>query len=164
MIEFLACLLACTVSSSLRAVPLLAVDFGSRLGCVAMLCIVGCDADGLQTIPVSGQVTFNGGPCPAEGTIAFSPVATEGGAPRRPATARFGRDGQFSVTSFEEGDGLLPGRYVPIITCWLGQPSNDDPTSYERLNAVPSDYKPGEIVVDRTNKSLTVQFNVPKKK
>jgi hypothetical protein len=115
------------------------------------------------TIPVSGKITFAGGPCPAEGTIVFSPVAVEHGRPRRPGIAQFAPDGVFQVTSFREGDGLIPGRYQPIVSCWKGEPKNDDPSSFERLNHVPRNYKPDEVLVSRAGGPVAVSLDVPKK-
>jgi hypothetical protein len=126
--------------------------------------VAGCDSSSTQTVPVSGQVRFGGGPCPADGTISFSPVAAEDGVPRRPGIARFKTDGRFTVTSFNEGDGLVPGTYTPIISCWLGEPSNRDPQSFDKLNAVPSNFKPETIVVKPSSDPISVEINVPKKK
>jgi hypothetical protein len=69
----------------------------------------------------------------------------------------------FYVTSFHEGDGLVPGRYQPIVSCWNGEPRNDDPSSFERLNCVPKNFKAREIVVASNDKNVTVSFDVPKK-
>ena len=124
----------------------------------------GCGSNQRITVPVSGHITFGGGACPAEGTIVFSPVAVEKGLPRRPGTARFQEDGDFTVTSFREGDGLIPGRYRPIVSCWEGEPSNSDPSSFERLNYVPKDYKADEIVVESSMAAVKVKLDVPKKK
>jgi hypothetical protein len=123
----------------------------------------GCADDGQATIPVSGQITFQGGPCPVEGTITFSPVAVEEGVSRRPGTARFQKDGIFRITSFKEGDGLLPGRYLPLVSCWKGQPDNSDPSSFERLNLIPGNFKADEVVVDRSAPDVKVQIDIPKK-
>jgi hypothetical protein len=117
-----------------------------------------------MTVPVSGRITFSGADCPAEGTIVFSPVAVEKGLPRRPGTAQFRQDGVFTVTSFRQGDGLIPGRYRPIISCWKGEPRNDDPSSFERLNYVPTNFKADEIIVSRSDTTVEVKVDVPKKK
>src|SRR5690349_630988 len=68
------------------------------LGLLLLALSAGCSGDQPITVPVSGHITFAGGPCPAEGTIVFSPVAVEKGLPRRPGTARFQSDGAFTVT------------------------------------------------------------------
>jgi hypothetical protein len=129
-----------------------------------VLACMGCGAEGESTIPVYGRITFDGGPCPAEGTIAFSPISVEEGVPRRPGTAEFKQDGKFQATSFRPGDGLLPGTYRALISCWTGEPSNKDPSSYERLNCVPRDYIPEEIVVDRSAEEIEITIDVPPKK
>jgi hypothetical protein len=134
--------------------------------CVGLMLIIacgGCSSEKPLTVPVSGRITFGGGACPAEGTIVFSPVAVEKSLPRRPGTARFQQDGAFTVTSFREGDGLIPGRYHPMISCWKGEPRNDDPSSFERLNNVPSNFKADEVVVSRSDAAIEVNVDVPKK-
>ena len=137
--------------------------FTACVGLIAMFGCGGCSSDQPVTVPVSGRITFGGGACPAEGTIVFSPVAVEKNLPRRPGTARFQQDGAFTVTSFREGDGLIPGRYRPIISCWKDEPRNDDPSSFERLNYVPSDYKADEVVVSSAGAAVMVKIEVPKK-
>jgi hypothetical protein len=127
------------------------------------IAIAGCGSKQPITVPVSGYITFGGGACPAEGTIVFSPVAVEKGLPRRPGTAEFRLDGAFTVTSFREGDGLIPGRYQPIVSCWKGEPRNDDPSSFERLNYVPKNYKAEEVNVVQSDNAAVVKLDVPKK-
>jgi hypothetical protein len=141
------------------------ISIRTTLGMGLLLSAVsaGCGRDQPVTVPVSGHITFAGGPCPAGGTIVFSPVAVEKGLPRRPGTARFQPDGAFTVTSFREGDGLIPGHYRPIISCWKGEPGNDDPSSFERLNNVPKNYQPDEVVVEPSAPEVVVRLDVPKK-
>lgn len=117
-----------------------------------------------MTVPVTGKVTFDHGPCPAEGTIAFSPISVDEGLPRRPGTAQFGKDGIFHATSFRNGDGLVPGRYRAIVSCWMGEPNNDDPSSYEKMNYIPRSYKPQEFVVDRSAGAVEIAIDIPPKK
>jgi hypothetical protein len=138
-----------------RFIVLIAVTLPTMVG--------GCSDKQSMTVPVTGRITFGGGECPAEGTIVFSPVAVEKGLPRRPGTAKFKPDGAFTVTSFHEGDGLIPGNYRPIINCWKGEPLTDDPSSFERLNYVPSNFKAKEIVVAPAGDALVVTLDVPKK-
>jgi hypothetical protein len=131
---------------------------------VALALASGCgQGNGLETVPVHGKITFARGPCPKEGSISFTPVSVEEGLPRRPGRARFDVEGVFDVTSFRDGDGLIPGKYVAIVTCLKGQPSYSDPNSYEKLSYVPADYRP-EIVVEKGASSQEVSLDVPKKK
>jgi hypothetical protein len=132
---------------------------------IAMLAAcIGCGQHGLPTVPVSGRVTFSHGPCPAVGSIAFSPISTGEGMPRRPGTATFAADGVFQATSFKSGDGLLPGRYRAIVSCWTGEPTSADLSSFERFNSVPRNYQPQEFVVESGAKSLELAIDVPLKK
>jgi hypothetical protein len=133
------------------------------IACMLPIMASGCSEKQSMTVPVTGRITFGGGECPTAGTIVFSPVDVEKGLPRRPGTATFKADGAFTVTSFHEGDGLIPGHYRPIVNCWKGEPRNDDPSSFERLNYVPSNFKAKEIVVAAAGDSLVVMLDVPKK-
>jgi hypothetical protein len=141
---------------------------GPGLACcvvfTVLLTCASCESKEHSTIRVKGKVTFAGGPCPAGGTIAFSPVKVEAGTPRRPGTAEFLTDGEFEATSFSPGDGLLPGRYRAIISCWKGEPSNKDPGSFERLNNIPRDYQPVEFDVDNSATVVDLTLDVPLKK
>ncbi len=129
-----------------------------------LIACLGCGTERLPTVPVRGKVTFGGGPCPAEGTITFTPVSVEEGLPRRPGTAEFRTDGRFAATSFTPGDGLLPGRYRANISCWQGEPSSYDPSSFDRLNYVPKNYDPEEFVVEPSGDAVTLTLDVPLKK
>jgi hypothetical protein len=85
----------------------------SRSGCLAAFALVpflvGCG--GVRPAKVTGILTLNGQP--VEGaTVQFVPVK-EGG---RPATGLTKADGGFSLTTFEDQDGALPGEYKVVIT------------------------------------------------
>jgi hypothetical protein len=112
---------------------------------------------------VSGRVTFNGGPPPAVGHITYALVPGTGaeGLPYRPGNAPFGADGQFVVTSFAEGDGLLPGSYTVRITCLSGPPSLGP---LEGLSYVPLDWAPEKLVITGDEESVAVEYDVPPKK
>jgi len=110
-------------------------------------------------VPVQGKVTFDGGPPPAEGGIFFAPVEVAAGLPRRPGMARFGMDGQFTVTSFSGGDGLVPGTYRVNVECWKVPPTMETPgESY-----VADDYHPADVKVAPDAGSVDVPLDVRKK-
>lgn len=101
---------------------------GSRLltSCTLSVVLIGCGGAALpETVRLTGQVTFDDGPCPASGTVYFTPVGASKGLPMRPATAEFGTDGMFSVKSFEGKEGLIPGKYLIRIDCWETPPNFD---------------------------------------
>jgi len=131
---------------------------------IAGSCSVGCGGDRLPLVPVSGRVTFDGGPCPRNGTILFVQVPGTGvaGMPNRPARAAFGTDGRFAATSFTDADGLLPGRYQVTVSCLDGEPGPDRPR--EQISFVPLDYRPEELVVAAGQGAIEVNFDVPPKK
>jgi hypothetical protein len=122
----------------------------------------GCRDSGIRTVPVSGKVTFVGGPPPKNGTIIFSPTKVDEGLPNRPGRAQFDKDGLFTVTSFQKGDGLLPGTYHPNVSCWKGNPDSNDPSSFERLNYVPKDFRPEPITVSADADEVNVVINIPR--
>jgi hypothetical protein len=132
---------------------------------VAAMVIAGCGGgNNLPLIPVSGRVTFDGGPCPAEGSVTFMPVDVAPGLPRRPGIGKFKTDGRFVATSFREGDGLIPGHYAVSITCYQGLPDPDSRDPFGDINFVPGDYRPDDLVVDAGSGPIEVNYSVPPKK
>ena len=126
-------------------------------------CSVGCGgSETVSVVPVYGKVTIGGDAPGKDGSVTFTVVEPAEGFPRRPATATFAADGSYEATSFEPGDGLVPGKYVAVIQCYDGTPTDDDPTSFDRLNVVPKTYRP-EVNVDPAADSVEANFDVPPK-
>lgn len=69
--------------------------------------LVGC-GEGSETIVVTGIVTHNSDPL-ADADVSFIP--TEG----RPAYGRTDSTGRFTLTTFDEGDGAMPGKHTVTI-------------------------------------------------
>lgn len=129
-----------------------------------MLC--GCGSgDQLQMVPVNGIVTFDGQPCPADGRVGFTPLESTPGLPRRPGAGTFGVDGQFVVTSFEKGDGLVPGRYLVRVRCYSG-PITDmtSDSMLDDLSYIAKGYKSEELIVEVGNEPIVLNLDVPLKK
>lgn len=126
----------------------------------------GCGGGGLATVPVSGAITFDGGPPPEVGTISFTPLDVAEGLPRRPAVARFDAEGKFEVTSFQPGDGLLPGTYLAEVKCERG--GGGELVDMRNPKADPSyvakSYKPEQFVVEMDGDPIEAHFDVPLKK
>lgn len=81
----------------------------------ALLLCVGCGGGSegrLPTSPVTGTVSVDGKPI-AGAAITFHPVEEEG---TRPAFATTNDDGEFSLTTYDDGDGAVPGEYEISIT------------------------------------------------
>ncbi len=113
------------------------------LGAIAAAgCGSGVEAEkGL--IPVSGQVTLNGGPWPRPGQISFIPTKAGSSTDTASVTsiAPFGVDGSFTVRH-EGSNGLKPGTYWIAVDCPEGEPSM--PLLGQKVadsNAVPKKYR-----------------------
>ncbi len=90
------------------------------------LCLMGCgNSNRPKTIPVTGTITFGGGPWPKPGEIYFTCVEPEAGFPRKPGLAQFDTNGAFVAGSFTEKDGLVPGTYRMSVECWEVRPNMD---------------------------------------
>ncbi len=127
------------------------------------LVAVGCGRSGdAAVVPVRGKVTIAGAAPAKDVRMTFTVVEPAEGYPRRPGTAKVAADGSFVATSYEEGDGLVPGTYHAVIKYFEQEPNDEDPTSYDRLNLVPKDYRP-EVVVDKSAGSVEANFDVPVK-
>ena len=75
-----------------------------------MASLSGCGRGGPDqpdTVKVSGKVTFNGEPL-TTGQVAFVPENPQSG---RPAFGMIDTTGAYVMSTFEDGDGLIPGRY-----------------------------------------------------
>ncbi|NLE37617.1 MAG: DUF4198 domain-containing protein [Pirellulaceae bacterium] len=64
--------------------------------------MIGCGDGRPRRVPVSGQVLIDGEPL-THGQIRLTPANA------RPATAEIAPDGRFTLTTFDEGDGVVPG-------------------------------------------------------
>lgn len=131
---------------------------------VAALPLLGCGDSGLPMVKVKGQVTFDGGPCPAVGSISFQPLEVAEGLPLRPGNATFDTDGYYSASSFGEGDGLVPGRYRIKVRCDSGTPNPASRTPWEDITYIAPGYKPGEIEVVEGAGAQTHDLDIPLKK
>lgn len=89
---------------------------------------------------------------PAAGSVFFTPIETIGGHPQRPAVADFGVDGNYSVSSYADVEGLFPGIYEAHIHCWKVPPTMSGPPPRSHL---PAKYGKG----DTSGVKLTVEEN-----
>jgi len=98
----------------------------------AGLLFAGCgpgaegDAGRKPLFKVNGKITMSGGPV-ANAMVSFSPKN------KQPvATGRTNTDGQFTLTTYDPGDGAAEGDYVVLVTKELAAPptasGGHDPT------------------------------------
>lgn len=154
--------------SMLVAFPCCLLSFASRLStsflplvtCLSALVFLSgcCGPSRPTTIPISGTITFNGSPPPAEGAIYFAPITAAEGFDKRPGRARFDTSGKFSVTSFEDGDGLIPGTYSVQIECWKTAATMEAPFSESH---VPEGFNAPTLEVPTSGGSQTYNVDVP---
>jgi hypothetical protein len=124
---------------------------------IFVLAVVGCGRRGPEIVPVEGRITFNGGAWPKPGAIYFTLDPSEKTEFDRPASGVFDTDGNVTnITSFKEGDGLIPGKYRVAIECWatpprMGgpQPKSHVPQRYHSpaTSGLVVSVKPGQRVV-----------------
>ena len=129
------------------------------------LLIAGCRPAGPETVPVSGKITFGGGEWPKPGMLYFTPIKPAQGLPSRPGRARFDIDGDFTVTTFDKGDGLIPGAYKVGVECWEVPPQMDSPQAAKSY--VPTKYQSPitsglEVTVEPRQRSVKLRFAVPR--
>lgn len=85
------------------------------LGVVALIGLFtagGCERDA-RPVPMEGVLTFEGKPL-AKARVQFTPVASG-----RPAFGLTDEEGRFRLTTYEAGDGALPGSYKVTVTHYL---------------------------------------------
>jgi hypothetical protein len=136
-----------------------------RFRCLTALAVLGLAALGCGTpekplTPVSGRVTYAGGDWPMVGYITFTPVESPGDTPARPGSGKFQPDGNFVVGSYKPGDGLMPGRYSISVSCF----DVNSTKPREEAEFVPKDFRPDELVIEKGQDAVELNFDVPKKK
>ncbi|MBT5017515.1 MAG: carboxypeptidase regulatory-like domain-containing protein [Planctomicrobium sp.] len=119
--------------------------------------LMGCSGDKSPdrpaTTPTTGVVTYNGDPIEGA-TVTFKP-----GAEGKAAFGKTDAEGKFAITTFEGGDGAIPGSYTISVTKMEEIESNavsmDDPNydptieEPEPKNLLPEKY------ADATKSGLT---------
>jgi len=73
--------------------------------------VLGCGGNTANTVPVEGSLHWDDGKPIAEASIRF--VAAPGG---RDANGYTNAEGAFSLNTFTQGDGAVPGSYSVVIT------------------------------------------------
>jgi len=110
------------------------------LACLlSFVILTGCGGgteatDRPATVEVTGQVTYNGGP--VEGAmVTFKSSSPDG----RGATGRTDESGNFQLTTFESGDGAIPGSYGVTVakTVTEGQLSDEETNAYYERGQTP---------------------------
>ena len=81
---------------------------------LSLSCVAGC-GNSPATFPVRGQVVFSdGSSLPTSGQVIFESVELD---PPISAKGFFETDGQFELTRFKGGDGVVAGDYKVAVIC-----------------------------------------------
>jgi hypothetical protein len=103
---------------------------------IAVGVLVGCGSPGTApTLPASGTLLYNGEPA-KDAKVIFTPKTG------RPATGKTDEDGRFVLSTFEPGDGAVPGNHLVTISDlkrnWNDEKSKSRfPSPYERTDTTP---------------------------
>jgi hypothetical protein len=104
----------------------------------AALLTVGCSGDRLATAPVTGTVYLDDKPL-ADALLTFMP---ERGQTANGVTAA---DGKFTLTTYREGDGAIPGRHLVMVSKHENPPPKKATTSTGNPLALPP--PPGKSLI-----------------
>lgn len=117
-----------------------------------------------DTVPVTGSVSYRGQPL-TKGDVQMVPLEIAAGKTRRPATATIDANGQFTMSTFKLGDGMVPGKYGVAIVAIRRYPNLMDPNDKPEY-AVPVRYVDPKtsgliaIIPDQTSKPVQLEFNL----
>ena len=91
-------------------------QYAASLTLGVLVLVLGCGSPGtVPTAEVTGTVTYNGAPV-ADASVGFIPASG------RPASGITDASGKFTLSSFGEGDGAVPGQHKVAITPNASQP------------------------------------------
>jgi hypothetical protein len=133
---------------------------------LAALLPSGCGPKGPEIVPVEGTITFGGGPWPTAGVVYFTLDPSATGTAGHPALGKFDLDGKLTVTTFQKGDGLMPGKYKLAVECWEVPPQMNSPIPAKSY--VPERYQSAvasglAVSVEPGQRVVHLQLDVAKK-
>lgn len=124
---------------------------------------LGCASENRPaTVPVMGTVKWNGEPL-TQGTVAFVP---QDSSQPTPASGTIDSDGNFSLTTFKENDGAIPGDYNIAVYLYEGA---DPAAKKEGTKVLPEKYYKASTsgltaTVSREEKQVVVDLEVEGKR
>lgn len=119
---------------------------------MALGLLAGCgrDSSQMETVAVSGVVTFKGQPL-SGATLFFVPDK----GPR--AQAESDKDGKFRVMTYRPGDGAVPGDFKITVAKYVPDPATANTHTPGSINEVPEKYN------NPTSSGLTAKVEKGKK-
>jgi hypothetical protein len=107
--------------------------------CVSLACLLsalGCGPKSGDLVPVSGRVTWEGAAV-TTGNITFVPAQS---AESRPSTGQIQSDGTYQMSTFQQADGVPPGKYRVAIDSTPPPPVETMPGQDLPRGPVPASY------------------------
>jgi hypothetical protein len=126
--------------------------------CLASTCLwvvfSGCGGSNeYETTPVSGVVTCQGKPV-GNATVNFTPLLDASRAPGqrgRPALGLTDKDGRFTLTTYNDGDGAIVGKHTVTVRLNIDESSG-------KAAAFACQNSEQEVTVDRKTKEYKIDF------
>jgi hypothetical protein len=112
---------------------------GLVLALTVVAAVSGCgggDPYAVKTVSAAGTATYQGKPV-SKGTILFQPVDEKG----RPASGTI-EDGKFTLTTYREGDGAVPGKHKVAVVVTEEKKTKDGDTTVKYI--IPERYASAE--------------------
>ena len=126
---------------------------------VTMLACGGCGHSGPETVGIQGNLTFAEGKTPPHCVVYFQPKKAAEGLPLRPAHGKVDEQGRFIVTSFNRGDGLVPGTYGVSVEHHKLKPGGDP---LREDGWVRHTTQLDDLTIEPGSKTVEANYNVPK--
>lgn len=130
--------------------------------CLILLAAIGCGSDQLRVYPVSGKVSFAGKPMEGGGAIALIPTDGQNG---KAAGGVIDEEGNYTLSTYAEGDGSIPGKFRVIITQTAVEEPEATPDGEAPRESVPF-LSPDKLIPavysDFKNSPLTVEIKTEK--
>ena len=124
--------------------------------CSLLLVLPACGGSGVNTVPVTGRVTYRGSPLKC-GTITFSPEDKTTG---RAAWGTIDAEGNYALTTIRANDGALPGEYRVAVLSFI--PGTETALSRGKP-AVPqkySEHTTSELTATVGDRATTANFDL----
>jgi hypothetical protein len=111
---------------------------------LATVVFAGCGS-GPTTIPIRGEVQFNGTPM-KDGIVVYIPSNPSTG---RQASGRIQQDGSFVLTTFKQGDGVVPGDYGIVVYAYEAHPGEPKTRAEHEAVAKAGGLKRGFVIPEK---------------
>ncbi|QDU62183.1 hypothetical protein Pan216_30500 [Planctomycetes bacterium Pan216] len=134
------------------------------LTCFVGLCVVlgsGCGSGGdlPKTVKVTGMITIDGKPVPV-GVITFFPEPDV--EPNLNAVGHIQPDGSYSLMTFQNAHGVVPGRFKVSIQAWQREPTMEQegvPLIPEKYFTIDSSGLNAEVSPDQSSQTFDFKLS-----